>query len=63
MNGKIQKLYTGYGFITGEDKKDYFFHSSALEGVRFRDLQEGQEVEFEDTETEKGRRAEDVRLM
>lgn len=67
MTGKICKLHAGFGFIVGEDKKQYFFHHTALDadetGVRFDTLQEQTEVEFEDTTTEKGLRAEHVRLI
>lgn len=62
MTGTIKKLLTDKycGFITGKDKKDYFFHSSALKNTKYEDLEEGQEVEFEDSESPKGLRAEDV---
>lgn len=40
MEGKV-KFYNelkGFGFITGDDEKDYFVHQSGLaEGVRLRD--------------------------
>ena len=63
--GKIKKLVgdKGFGFITqdGSDK-DLFFHMSALEGVDFDDLKEGQKVEFSVGNGPKGPRAEDVSL-
>jgi CspA family cold shock protein len=42
-----------YGFITGEDKKDYFFHSSEVQGDNGK-IFEGDEVEFIAEETKKG---------
>ncbi len=47
--GTIARLIRdrGYGFITTEDGKDVFFHRSALRGLRFDSLKEGQSVEFE----------------
>ena len=62
MKGTIKKLLSDKKceFITGDDRKDYFFHSSALKNAKFDDLGEGQECEFEDAEGEKGPRAEDV---
>lgn len=54
--GKIARLTDrGFGFIAreGEDK-DLFFHSNELVDVEFNDLKEGDEVEFEVGESEKG---------
>ena len=48
------------GFIRGTDNVDYFFHSSALKNVEYRELEEKQTVEFEASEGTKGPRAEDV---
>lgn len=62
--GKIKKLTDkGFGFITqqGSDK-DLFFHMSALDGVQFEDLTEGQQVEFSIGSGPKGPRAEDVSI-
>jgi cold shock protein len=47
--GTINSLRTdkGFGFITSEqDRRDIFFHRSAVEGVAFEALREGQRVEF-----------------
>ena len=52
----------GFGFIE-TDKGDLFFHMSALEGTRFEDLSEGQEVEFERGQGPKGPRAEKVNVV
>jgi CspA family cold shock protein len=50
----------GYGFIEQEDGDDVFVHFSAIEEDGFKDLEEGQQVEFNVVETEKGLQAEDV---
>lgn len=61
--GRIKKLTDkGFGFIT-TDTGDLFFHMSALEGVRFEELQEGQGVEYQSGSGPKGPRAESVRLL
>ena len=52
----------GYGFITGEDKKDYFVHYSQIESEGYRSLQDGQPVEFEVETTEKGIQAVKVKI-
>ena len=63
MQGTIKRLMDkGYGFIScPEIKKDVFFHSSALAGIEFTQLQEGDKVTFETQETEKGLNAVDVK--
>lgn len=64
MTGKIKALRAGYGFITpNEGDKDVFFHATALDGVTFDGLQEGQAVEFEVTQGEKGPKAEHVKIV
>ncbi|MDO4778701.1 MAG: cold-shock protein [Tissierellia bacterium] len=51
----------GYGFLSTEDGQDVFVHFTALEETgEFRTLNEGQEVEFEITEGEKGPQASNV---
>ena len=50
----------GFGFVQGEDGKDYFVHFSAVpEDVR---LNEGDKVTFDVVETEKGVQAQNVQL-
>lgn len=62
--GKIKKLVSdrGFGFITGDDGKDIYFHSTGLKDVEFATLQVGQVVEYEVGQGEKGPRAQNVRL-
>jgi CspA family cold shock protein len=50
----------GYGFITQEDGPDVFVHYSAIQGAGFRTLEEGERVEFEITEGQKGKQASNV---
>ncbi|MCK8816695.1 cold-shock protein [Natroniella sulfidigena] len=50
----------GFGFIEQEDGEDVFVHFSAIEEDGFKDLEEGQEVQFSVVETEKGLQAENV---
>ena len=61
--GTIKRLTDkGFGFIDTGTGKDLFFHSSALEGVTYQELQEGQRVSFTEGSGPKGPRAENVRL-
>ena len=54
----------GFGFITREgEEKDLFFHSNELvEGLEYKDLNEGDKVTFEVTEGPKGLNATKVAL-
>ena len=47
----------GYGFIEMDDGTDVFVHYSGIAGEGFKTLQEGQEVQFETEQGEKGPRA------
>jgi len=63
MTGKIKRLTDkGFGFIASDETpdKDVFFHNSALSGVAFNDLREGDAVSFEVEDSEKGPRAVNV---
>jgi CspA family cold shock protein len=53
----------GYGFITREDGDDIFVHFSAINREGFKTLREGDEVEFEISEGEKGLQATDVTVL
>ena len=50
----------GYGFISDEQGNDVFVHFSALNMDGFKELKDGERVEFEVTEGEKGPRAANV---
>ncbi len=53
----------GYGFISREGGPDVFVHFSAIEGNGYRSLEEGQNVEFEITQGQKGDAAANVRVL
>ena len=58
--GTIKKLTDkGFGFIEGE-RGDIFFHHSALEETTYENLREGQKVEYDIRECEKGQNATNV---
>jgi len=50
----------GFGFITQENGQDVFVHYSAIQTDGFKTLAEGQEVEFDIIEGEKGPKASNV---
>jgi len=50
----------GYGFISDETGKDVFVHYSGLNMEGYKSLEEGQEVEFEIFQGEKGPQAVNV---
>ena len=50
----------GYGFICDEEGKDVFVHYSGLNQEGFKSLNEGEPVEFEIVEGEKGPQATNV---
>jgi cold shock protein len=52
----------GYGFIAVEGGPDVFVHFSAITGGGYRSLEEGQKVEFDITQGQKGPQAENVRV-
>ena len=47
----------GYGFITPESGDDVFVHHSAIQGEGYKSLDEGQAVEFEIQQGDKGPQA------
>ena len=50
----------GYGFIERSEGEDVFVHYNAIIGVGYRNLEEGQRVEFKVTQGQKGLQAEEV---
>ncbi len=63
MKGTVQwfSARKGYGFIQGTDGKDVFVHQSAVPMGVF--LREGDDVEFEVEESDRGLRAAEVRKL
>jgi len=53
----------GYGFIEVEGGPDVFVHFSAITGGGYRSLNEGQRVEFDITQGQKGPQAENVKVI
>ena len=50
----------GFGFISVEGENDMFVHFSAIQGYGYKSLEEGQKVEFEVVDGEKGPQAANV---
>ncbi len=62
-NGTIKKVVAdrGFGFISAEDGKEYFFHRGGLQApLDFDRLTGGEKVEFEVEQSPKGPRATQV---
>ena len=53
----------GYGFLSQEGGADVFVHFSAIQGEGYRNLEEGQKVEFTVQQGPKGLQAADVRVV
>jgi CspA family cold shock protein len=53
----------GYGFIQREQGDDVFVHFNAIVGDGYRNLEEGQRVEFTVTQGQKGPQAENVVVL
>lgn len=62
--GKVKWFRESYGFITPDNGgNDVFVHFSSIIGEGFRTLEEGQKVEFEVTQSEKGPAAQNVKVL
>ncbi|HIV74780.1 MULTISPECIES: cold shock domain-containing protein [unclassified Pseudogracilibacillus] len=65
MTGKVKwfNAEKGFGFIEREDGDDVFVHFSAIQSEGFKTLEEGQDVEFEIVEGERGPQAANVSAL
>ena len=65
MQGKIKWFNNekGYGFIEYEENKDIFVHYSSIMIEGYKTLSEGQYVEFELVQTDKGLQAKNVTVV
>ena len=63
--GKVKwfDIRKGWGFIEQEDGEDVFVHYSSLEGDGFRKLADGDGVEFDIVQGDKGLQAENVKRL
>ncbi len=63
MQGTIKRLVRdrGFGFIRSTEGQEVFFHRTSLQDLNFDSLREGEKVEFEVEQGEKGPRATRVR--
>ncbi len=53
----------GYGFISQESGDDVFVHFQSIVGDGYKSLEEGQEVEFNVTQGQKGPQASEVKAL
>jgi cold shock protein len=54
----------GFGFVTPDDgSKDVFVHFSSIQGEGFKSLAEGDKIEFDVQESDKGPKAANVRKV
>ena len=62
MVGKVKwfNAEKGFGFIEREDGDDVFVHFSAIQGDGFKTLEEGQTVDYDVVETDRGPQAQNV---
>jgi len=65
MRGKVKwfDAQKGYGFIEREGLKDVFVHFSVIQEQGYKSLADGEEVEYELAETERGPQARNVRRL
>lgn len=65
MTGKVKwfNAEKGFGFITADNGKDVFAHFSQIQKDGYKSLQEGEAVEFDITEGQKGPQASNIRSI
>ena len=60
---KLSSPEKGFGFITQSEGLDVFVHFSGITGEGYKNLEEGQAVEFDIVDGQKGPQAQNVRLV
>lgn len=62
MQGKVKwfNQEKGFGFIVGSDTKEYFVHYTQIKADGFKTLEEGNAVNFDAIEMDKGLQAKNV---
>ena len=65
LKGKVKwfNYNKGFGFLTQENGPDVFVHFSEIQGDGFKTLNEGDDVEFDLTEGERGPKAINVKKL
>lgn len=65
MTGKVKWFSgsKGYGFLTMEEGTDIFVHYSGINKDGFKSLEEGQNVEFDVVDVERGKQAVNVTVI
>lgn len=65
VTGKVKwfNKQKGYGFIEQKDGKDLFVHYTGIKGDGFKNLQEGEPVQFDVADGEKGPKAINVEIV
>ena len=52
----------GFGFVVNDDGKDVFVHYTSIDGEGFRCLKNGETVEYDQLESDKGLQGRNVRI-
>ncbi len=65
MKGTVKMFNSekGFGFIRTEEGKDVFFHWSSIVAEGFKTAEQGEAVEFDVEESERGPRATNIRKI
>lgn len=65
MQGKVKwfNRHRGYGFITGDDEKEYFVHYSGINMEGYKSLEDEQIVTFDVEQKDKGAQAVNVAIV
>jgi len=65
VRGKVKwfDAQKGYGFIEREGQKDVFVHFSVIQEQGYKSLADGEEVEYELADTDRGPQARNVRRL